>query len=788
MLEGTIDDNSTLFHLLRLQSLNLAFNNFNGSQISPEFLRLKELTYLNLSYSRFSGLLPQEISHMSKLTHLDLSDCDMTIEQKSFDLLASNLTKLSVLNLRWADKSLIEPFSVLNLSSTITVLDLSGTGYLPESNWSTSLRELDLSFSNFTASIGNLTKATEIAFRSNQFTGQLPYQVSGLLDLATLDLSDKFLLGRVPSWLFALPSLNSIDLSQNKFTGPIDQFQSPNSLQVVRLDDNQINGTIPNSIFDLVNLTDLNLSSNNLSGTVRYDLLPELKNLIYLDLSNNSQLSFISSSNISIKYSLPSLKELRFSYCNITKFPGFLRNSEELEFLDLSNNRIHGRISKSDSQGWKSLTYLDISNNFLTQIEQHPWKNITVLNLRNNTIQGTILVPPPSTRAFLFSNNKLFGEIPPSICSLSSLEYLSLSHNNLNGTIPPCLGNFSTQLTILHLNNNKLQGRIPDAFANGSCSLRSLDLNSNKLEGPFPRYLADCDELEVVNVGNNMIGDTFPSWLGCLPGLNILVLRSNRFYGPLCESNIMFPFQALRIIDLSHNEFTGFLPRWIFVSLEAMKNVDEKGSDGLYMQREEDYYQDSVTVTVKGRDVVLKRIITILTTIDLSSNQFQAEIPRVLGDFKSLIVLNLSHNGLTGSIPVSFANMTALESLDLSSNKLHGRILEQLLSVTALASLNLSYNWLWGRIPRGNQFNTFENDSYIGNIHLCGEPLTVTCSNDAVPKAPPSASTDHEEDETTSWFDWKMAKMGYASGLVIGLSIGYMVFSTGKPQWLVMMV
>ncbi|ESR55505.1 hypothetical protein CICLE_v10023563mg, partial [Citrus x clementina] len=105
-----------------------------------------------------------------------------------------------------------------------------------------------------------------------------------------------------------------------------------------------------------------------------------------------------------------------------------------------------------------------------------------------------------------------------------------------------------------------------------------------------------------------------------------------------------------------------------------------------------------------------------------------------------------------------------------------------------LALLNLSYNRLWGRIPLGNQFNTFENDSYIGNIHLCGEPWTVTCINDAVPKAPPSASTDHEVDETTSWFDWKMVKMGYASGLVIGLSIGYMVFSTGKPQWLVMMV
>ncbi|KAH9779624.1 putative leucine-rich repeat receptor-like protein kinase [Citrus sinensis] len=149
--------------------------------------------------------------------------------------------------------------------------------------------------------------------------------------------------------------------------------------------------------------------------------------------------------------------------------------------------------------------------------------------------------------------------------------------------------------------------------------------------------------------------------------------------------------------------------------------------------------------------------------MDFSSNRFHGEIPEVLGNFKSLKVLNLSHNSLTGNIPVSFENMTALESLDLSFNKLDGRIPEQLLSVTALALLNLSHSRLWGRIPQGNQFNTFANDSYFGNIHLCGEPLTMRCSNDGLPKAPPSASTDHEEDETPSRFDWKMAKMGYAS-------------------------
>jgi len=302
---------------------------------------------------------------------------------------------------------------------------------------------------------------------------------------------------------------------------------------------------------------------------------------------------------------------------------------------------------------------------FLTHIELHPRMNITTLDLRNNKIQGSILVPPPSTEVFLVSNNKLSGQIPPSICSLSSLQYLSLSDNNLSGTIPPCLGNFSTELITLHLKNNSLEGHIHDTFANAS-SLRSLDLNSNKLEGPLPRSLANCRILEVVNVGKNMISDTFPCWLGSLPELKILVLRSNRFYGPLCKSNITFPFQALQIIDLSHNEFTGFLPRTIFVSMEAMKNVEEMEFGPQYIGGF--YYKDSVTVAMKGRDVLLYKILIIFRAMDFSSNRFNGEIPEVLGNFKSLKVLNLSHNGLTGNIPVSLGIMTALESLDLSFN------------------------------------------------------------------------------------------------------------------------
>ena len=194
-------------------------------------------------------------------------------------------------------------------------------------------------------------------------------------------------------------------------------------------------------------------------------------------------------------------------------------------------------------------------------------------------------------------------------------------------------------------------------------------------------------------------------------------------------------------------------------------------------------YQYSVVVTMKGVDIHMEKILTIFTTIDLSSNKFHGQIPDVVGKLKFLKVLNFSHNDLVGHIPLSFENLTELESLDLSSNMLEGEIPNQLTSLTSLSTLNLSYNQLVGHIPQGNQFGTFQNDSYIGNLGLCDFPLTEKCSNGDTPESEPD-----DEHDTASWFDWKMSLMGYGCGVVIGLSTGYIVLSTGKPEWIVNMV
>ncbi|XP_022734211.1 receptor like protein 30-like [Durio zibethinus] len=144
-------------------------------------------------------------------------------------------------------------------------------------------------------------------------------------------------------------------------------------------------------------------------------------------------------------------------------------------------------------------------------------------------------------------------------------------------------------------------------------------------------------------------------------------------------------------------------------------------------------------------------------------------------------VLNLSQNSFSGQIPLALENLKDLESLDLSQNKLSGKIPPQLTSLTFLEALNLSYNQLEGSIPQSNQFNTFSNDSYKGNLRLCGPPLSRKCNEVGVPVPLPKKDVDSLVDGISVW---KIALIGYGSGLVIGLCMGYTVLNEFGNIWL----
>ncbi|MBA0791997.1 hypothetical protein Gohar_016530, partial [Gossypium harknessii] len=700
----------------------------------------------------------------------------------SFNNLPSSLKRL---RLEFCDLNGEFPSEIFQLTY-LEHVDLSWnslTGYLPKSNWSSTLKYFKLYNNHFggsiPASIGNLTKITFLDLSLNEFEGQLPStlfslkqlthlglssnrlegplptHVTGLQNLNEFFLNDNLLTGGIPSWPFTLPSLKYLDLSNNCLTGPIDKIQKPNSVQESDM------------LLKLKNLETLVLSSNNFSGAIKLDVLSKLKNLTMLELSNNKLLSF---SSDGVNSTFQKLETLYFSSCNVQQFPNILRSAKSLRYLDLSNNAIKGSIFKWESEGWEQLPYLNLSHNLLMSLEQFPGENLHILDLRSNLLQGPLLAPlPPSLEEFWISNNNLTGEIPPPICNLAFPQILDLSRNYLGGIIPKCLGSSSYGSRIINLQKNNFKGKIPDFCADYN-GLINLALNDNQLEGPLPRSLINCTFLKFLNLANNKLNDTFPRWLGALPALQVLILRFNRFHGLLNISEDIRPsFSSLQIVDLSGNEFNGVL------------QSDKEGLTPLYALHF--YDQVSVNVTWKKSETELEyiRTLPIFTAIDFSNNRFSGKIPEAIGELRTLEVLNLSHNSFTGNMPPSLGNLVELESLDLSSNNLSGEIPSQMTKLTFLEVLNFSHNNFVGPIPHGNQFNTFENDSYYGNMGLCGFPLTKQCGNGEGSKPP--APKRKEAKGSPVAFIWKLVMMGYGCGVVLGLSTGYIVFTTGWPWW-----
>ena len=741
-------------HLPKLELLSLR-GNYELSGNFPRFSENNSLIDLHLSLTNFNRELPASIGNLKSLQTLDLSDCQFS---RSIPSSISNLKSLQILFLFDCQFLGSIPASLENLTQ-ITSLILFGnhfSGKIPNVFYNLrNLISLDLSGNNFSGqippSIGNLTNLYELDFSDNQLEGAIPSSVYGFSSLSYVRLQYNLFNGTIPSWLYTLPSLVELDLSHNKFTGHIGEFQFY-SLEKIDLSMNELHGSIPTSIFELVNLSSLYLSSNNLSGVLETSKFEKLINLTDLGLSNN-------------------MLSLTMSVHSNSLLPN-------IQTLDLSHNNISGMFSWN--VGKDTLSYLNLSYNFISGFEMLPWSSMRILDLHFNLLQGKLPTPSNSTYFFSVSHNKLSGEISPLICKASSMGVLDLSHNNLSGMLPHCLGNFSNDLSVLNLRRNQFHGIIPQTFLKGN-SFRTLDFNSNQLEGLVPRSLFICKELEVLNLGNNKINDTFPHWLGALPKLQVLVLRSNHFHGQIGFSKIKPPFMSLRIIDLAHNDFEGDLPEIYLRSLKATMNIDEGNMTREYMG--DDNYQDSIMVTIKGSEIEFVKILNTFTTIDFSCNKFQGVIPECIGNLNSLRGLNLSHNYLTGYIPLSFKNLKMLESLDLSSNKLSGRIPQELTILTFLEVLNLSQNHLIGFIPQGNQFQTFGNDSYYGNPGLCGFPLSKRCTTDEIPYPSQEIEAKFE-----SGFDWKITLMGYGCGLVIGLSLGCLIFVSGKPKWLVWII
>ncbi|XP_076956928.1 receptor-like protein EIX2 [Bidens hawaiensis] len=767
-----LPSNPTTVSFMSLNALDLSYNLFENA-LPGWIFSLRNLTLLDLSGCFISGVLSGTHGGFHSMPSLRTLCLKETTFVNSSSLLngLSGLSNLRFLVLRFCDISSPILGNLQNLSF-IEHVDLSDNRIVEEIPKSLSslcnINTLDLRRNNFFGNVSELLegfcecespKLEVLDFSGNFVTGILPERLGNLKNLITIDLSFNQLTGAIPESIGQLSKLYSLQLQNNSLTGILpERLGNLKNLISIDLSFNQLTGAIPESIGQLSKLYSLQLQNNSLTGILMENHFVNLTSLTSLFVGDNKLVFKLNVNNWIPPFKL---QVLSAGSCSLgPQFPSWIQLLTDLQVLDVSNANISDTIPSWFWTTFPSLHYLNISHNNIQGklgdvISFAPFATV---DLSNNRLHGRLPGNYSTTRFLDLSNNKISGSLEQFLCSgiqePQPLEFINLANNSMSGVISDCWKNFG-RLVILNLEKNRFSGIIPSSLGNIS-SLRSPEMDENRLYGNLPPWLLNSTGLVVIKLAENELVGKIPSSIGRNnTSLRFLSLRSNKLEGKIPDE--ICHLSSLQILDLAHNDLSGNLPT-CFTNFSVISGRETSGP--FYLNG---YTIITASLVTKGNTYTYGTILYQVTSLDLSDNKFSGPIPDELVRLLGLRYLNLSHNDLTGTIPNSFSQNETLESLDLSMNHLEGNIPLSLSQLTSLNCLNVSCNNLVGGIPTGPQFQTFSELSFIGNA-LCGGPLPACLQNNGSTEG---ITDGHGEADGVDW----ILVIVTLAGLVVGFWI-----------------
>ncbi|KAI3840114.1 hypothetical protein MKX03_003570 [Papaver bracteatum] len=391
-LSGTIPPQ--LFNISSITIFSVSVNKLHGS--IPPFIgtTLPNLEHLTVGGNRFTGVLPNSISNLSRLSALELASNQFTgsVPPNLGDL--KNLTLLNIAENHFG-RGEVYGLSFLNSLPNcskleeLTISENYFSGQLPDSiaNLSTKLMRLNVGknniFGKIPPGIGNLVNLNLLGMRGNQLTGSIPVFVGKLPKLIVIILSNNQLSGIIPSNICNSNQLNFIDFSINRLQGGIPpNFGNCQKMMVLDLSQNQLTGPIPKELIGLSSITSwMDISENQLTGELPSEV-GNLERIVQLYLSNNRLSGKLPDSlGKCIGLEELSLDGNLFEWV----IPPSLKNLKGLQMLDMSGNKLSGRIPEY-LETFASLRYLNLSsNNFEGEVpKQGIFKNISAFSVGGN--------------------------------------------------------------------------------------------------------------------------------------------------------------------------------------------------------------------------------------------------------------------------------------------------------------------------------------------------------------------------------------------------------------------
>ncbi|OEL20359.1 LRR receptor-like serine/threonine-protein kinase GSO1 [Dichanthelium oligosanthes] len=517
----------------QLSTINLGSNNLSGS-ISGWLGSFGNLFSIDLSNNSLSGHVPSNIGQLTNLYELDISYnlfqgvlCEEHLANLSMLYrlgLSSNSLKISV------PRNWVPPFQLYELKLGSCPLELQFPQWLQTQ---THISTLDL---HNTGTMGalpdwiwtSLTSLASLDISNNLLTGKLPASLVHMKSLRFLRLDSNQLEGQIPD----MPrTIEFLDLSSNFFSGPLPHNLGLNVLHFVFFPNNRLNGSIPLYFCDMEFLSVVDLSNNSLSGGL----------------------------------------------------PNCWKNRTGLFLLDFSNNHLEGEIPSSVG-ALNSLRYLGLNKNKLSGVlpfSLSSCNHLVLLDLGDNLFEGSIPAWVGDSLQSLIilrlRSNQFFGNIPASFSHLQGLRVLDLANNHLSGSLPQSFGNFTEMGSHQSKHSTAFMTFSSGAYTmNINVSLhittkgeermysrilylmKSIDLSDNEITGEIPIEIGALVELKNLNLSRNRLSGHIPDTVGRMGSLESLDLSWNQLSGWIPHS--MASLHLLSDLNMSYNNLSGMIP------------------------------------------------------------------------------------------------------------------------------------------------------------------------------------------------------------------------------------